>query len=291
MVVQTDKSSKFAVMSLESYEKAGAKHTAQDEEVDLEYVIRNERHINGHMSMILKMFMVGATWSHEDRIRATKITHSLSVAPMYILYKDHKGWTVVTGGPPPTRPVASAGGGQNDNMSETVSLILEPVANTCTGGMETKSTPGFVSKIVKMNEKARELEEIDLEEIDKALDEEAKMKDTLEEMEAEMIPEERVGDEPEEVRRARTTGGTLHQTSQERKEGTQPGEENEAKCDCKECAQGEEVLEDGERFLEDERTQEDTKLRDKIPEEPEKNENFENSSMHAILWEMFSSEI
>ena len=101
-------------------------------------------------------------------------------------------------------------------MSETVSLILEPVANTCTGGMETKSTPGFVSKIVKMNEKARELEEIDLEEIDKALDEEAKMKDTLEEMEAEMIPEERVGDEPEDVRRARTTGGTLHQTSQER---------------------------------------------------------------------------
>ena len=35
------------------------------------------------------------------------------------------------------------------------------------------------------------------------------------------------------------------------------------------------MLEDGERFLEDERTQKDTKLRDKIPEEPEKNENLE----------------
>ena len=236
-------------MKKEEYLEAGAKHVNNDEEVDLDFLMNNQRKLNGHMSMLLKTFNVGADWKHQARIRATKITWSLSIAPLYLLYKDHKGWTVVTGGPPPTRPVASAGGGQNDNMSETVNLILEPVANTCTGGMETKSTPGFVSKIVKMNEKARELEEIDLEEIDKALDEEAKMKDTLEEMEAEMIPEERVGDEPEEVRRARTTGGTLHQTSQERKEGTQPGEENEAKCDCKEFAQGEEVLEDGERFL------------------------------------------
>jgi hypothetical protein len=94
--------------------------------------------------------------------------------PLYIYYITIiRGWTIVTGGPPPTRPVASAGGGQNDNMSETVSLVLEPVANTWTGGMETKGTPGFISKISKMTETTRELEVIDLEEVDKALDEEA----------------------------------------------------------------------------------------------------------------------
>ena len=34
VVVQTDKSSRFAIMTLEEYEEAGRKHTAKDEEVD-----------------------------------------------------------------------------------------------------------------------------------------------------------------------------------------------------------------------------------------------------------------
>ena len=109
VIVETEKSSRFAVMTMQEYEAAGTKNIENDQEVDLEYVIRNERHINGHMSMILKMFMVGSTWSHEHRTRAKKIAHSLSVAPMYILFNDHKGWTVNLGGAPPSRPVASAG--------------------------------------------------------------------------------------------------------------------------------------------------------------------------------------
>ena len=42
------------------------------------------------------------------------------------------------GTPPPTRPVASAGRGQNDHLSETVSQVLEPVANVYEGGMEVR---------------------------------------------------------------------------------------------------------------------------------------------------------
>ena len=177
IICQTDKSGRFAVRSKEEYSEAGAKHVDKDEEVTMEFLIKNQKKLNGHMSMLLKTFNVGADWKHQARIRATKITWSLSVAPLYLLYKDHKGWTVEAGGPPPTRPVASAGGGQNDNMSETVSGILEPVASTWTGGMETKSTPGFLSKINEMNENAPELEDIDLCEVDRALDEAASMKD------------------------------------------------------------------------------------------------------------------
>ena len=64
--------------------------------------------------------------------------------------------------------------------------------------METKSTPGFISKVNKMNENARKLEEIDLEEVDREMKEEANARriDNF---------DEGVGDEPEEVRRARTT--------------------------------------------------------------------------------------
>ena len=111
-------------MTMEEYEVAGSKHISKDLEVDSDFLVENERRLNGHISMMLKTFMVGATWSHEARHRATKITHSLSVAPMYLLYKDHKLWTVEMGGVPPTRPVCSAGGGQNDHLSEGVSQLL-----------------------------------------------------------------------------------------------------------------------------------------------------------------------
>ena len=178
IICQTDKSGRFAVMSQEEYLAAGMKHVAKDEEVGLEFMQKNQRRLNGHMSMILKTFNVGASWNHQARIRATKLTYSLSVAPLYLLYKDHKGWTIETGDAPPTRPVASSGGGQDDHLSETVSQILEPVANTWTGGMETTSTQDFVSKIVELNKGDLELEDIDLESVDKMFKEEEERADS-----------------------------------------------------------------------------------------------------------------
>ena len=97
------------------------------------------------------------------------MTHSLSVAPLYLLFKDHKGWSVSLGGAPPSRPVASAGSGQNDHMSETISQMLEPVANTWKKGMEVNSTQDFISKMDKINEEDRKLEDIDLDKVDMEL--------------------------------------------------------------------------------------------------------------------------
>ena len=59
----------------------------------------------------------------------------LSVAPLYLLFKDHKGWQINTGTPPPSRPVVSAGSGQNDHLSEIISHILEPIVKMNPGGM------------------------------------------------------------------------------------------------------------------------------------------------------------
>jgi hypothetical protein len=172
VICETDKSSRFAVMSREEYIEAGKKHVDKDMEVDMDFMVKNQRRINGHMSMIMKTFRVGEEWNHQARLRATKLTYSLSVAPLYLLYKDHKGWSLAVGGAPPSRPVASSGGGQNDHMSESVSQILEPVANTYTGGMEVNSTPDFVSVIVSLNGKDLVCENLDLEEIDRELNNE-----------------------------------------------------------------------------------------------------------------------
>ena len=188
-------------MSQEEYLAAGEKHVAKDEEVNLEFLLKNQNRLNGHVSMLLKTFNAGADWNHQARLRATKLTHSLSVAPLYLLFKDHKGWTIDAGGPPPTRPVASAGGGQDDHLSETISTVLEPVANKMWGGMETTSTPDFVSKIAELNKKEFNCEEIDLAEIDRALDEKTNLHEDPNQMSYSSSQEEECVDEvsiPEE---------------------------------------------------------------------------------------------
>ena len=176
---------------MEEYEEAGRKHIDKDLEVGVEFMNDNQRRINGHISMLLKTFMVGANWGHEGRHRATKITHSLSVAPLYLLFKDHKGWSVDMGTPPPTRPVASAGKGQNDHLSETVSQVLEPVANLYEGGMEVNSTQDLLSRIDELNDgKNLELENIDFSEVNRELDELEEERHVMEEKTRQEVAQE-----------------------------------------------------------------------------------------------------
>ena len=140
----------------------------------MEFLLKNQRRINGHISMLLKTFMVGKSHEHYERIRNLKITHSMSVAPLYLLFKDHKGWTLETGKPPPSRPVVSAGAGQNDHLSEIVSHILEPIVKMRPGGMEVTSTGDFIARVEGINKLSIPIEEIDLEEVDRELDNQAR---------------------------------------------------------------------------------------------------------------------
>ena len=125
--------------------------------------------------MLCKVFTIGESHKHLYRIRSLKITMSLSVAPLYLLFKDHKGWSLETGGPPPSRPVVSAGGGQNDHMSEIISHVLEPVAKTMTGGMEVESTGDMMALMNEINDENHEIEDIDLESIDKELEDQERL--------------------------------------------------------------------------------------------------------------------
>ena len=112
-------------------------------------------------------FNIGESHKHIDRIRSLKLTLSLSVAPMYLLFKDHKGWSLETGTPPPSRPVVSAGAGQNYHMSEIISTILEPIVKNWKGSMEMESTGDLVSIVNDISEKKVVVEEeVDLELVD-----------------------------------------------------------------------------------------------------------------------------
>ena len=91
---------------------------------------------------------------------------------MYLLFKDHKGWSLETGTSPPSRPVVSAGAGQNYHMSEIISTILEPIVKTWKGSMEMESTGDLVSIVNDINEKKVVVEEeIDLDLVDEHMKE------------------------------------------------------------------------------------------------------------------------
>ena len=92
VVVKTDKSGRFAIMSMVEYERAGLVHTSKDVEVDLAFLQENQRRINGYISMLCKIFKIGEAHNHKDRVRSLKITLSLSVAPMYLLFIFWNQW-------------------------------------------------------------------------------------------------------------------------------------------------------------------------------------------------------
>ena len=56
VIVKTDKSGRFSVMSLEEYERAGRVHSEKDLEVDPKFLQENQRRINGYLSMLIKIF-------------------------------------------------------------------------------------------------------------------------------------------------------------------------------------------------------------------------------------------
>ena len=116
-------------------------------------VWESQKTINGHVSMIIKMFKVGKNWGHTERVRETTMGEGAAPCPVSLLFKDHKGWTRGSQDIPPTRHVASGNMGLNLHLSELVSDILEPLVGTLEGGTEVISTEDMLALIDELNTK------------------------------------------------------------------------------------------------------------------------------------------
>ena len=57
VVLPTDKSGRFALMEMSTYILAREKHTEKDLEIDLDRVRKNQKQLNGHVSMLLKILV------------------------------------------------------------------------------------------------------------------------------------------------------------------------------------------------------------------------------------------
>ena len=58
VVLPTDKTANFAVMDRLSYEEAGLSHIGEDKEIGWEELRTSQRELNGHMSMLIKIFKI-----------------------------------------------------------------------------------------------------------------------------------------------------------------------------------------------------------------------------------------
>ena len=151
VVMTTDKTGSFAVLGRERYLEAGLSHAQGDTEVGWGEIQTAQREVNGHISMLIKIFKIGKNWTHEGRIRETMIGESMETCPVHLLYKDHKGWDPAKGGVPPTRQVAGGNRGVNLYLSEVVSDILEPLVGMVEGGREVISMEDLAARIEDMN--------------------------------------------------------------------------------------------------------------------------------------------
>ena len=101
--------------------------------------------------MVVKFCEMGKVWNHGDRIRNNVI--SLSLCPLYLTYKDHKGWKGENDSPPPTRPIAGGNTGMNLHISETLSEMVEPMVDAYIGAREIISTEDFKAGMEELNDK------------------------------------------------------------------------------------------------------------------------------------------
>ena len=107
VITETDKSKRFSILTKEQYRKSCLKHTSKDQEISVDKLSSIQNTVNSHCSWVSKIFGIGSNWEHTDRVASSMTENSESVAPLYLLIKDQKGWTEDSNAPPPSRPVCS----------------------------------------------------------------------------------------------------------------------------------------------------------------------------------------
>ena len=151
VIINTDKSSKLCVMKREDYLVLGEAHVGKDRVIEREEVIRRERTLNNHSLSWSKMWGTGRDHGHEDRVRASKVSNSENRAELYLSYKDHKKV------PGKTRPIATGNTSNTLALSNSVSSLVESLANAEEEKHEVISTEDLLYNNGEHDEKVKEL--------------------------------------------------------------------------------------------------------------------------------------
>ena len=153
IIIKTDKSGKFCIVSVADYLKLGEAHTEKDRKISREEVIETEKLLNGHSNSWCKIWSMGGDHKYGDRIMSSKISSSENRATLYPLYKDHKK---VAG---KTRPVVTGCTSDTRGLSNSVSSFLELVANSTQETFESISGEDMLAKTKVFNKDVKNIKQ------------------------------------------------------------------------------------------------------------------------------------
>ena len=146
VVLRTDKSGKLCVASRDAYVKMGMMHTNKDKKIGWKEIEEMEKQINGHSIAWVKMYNTGESHGHKDRVMDSKVSRSRNLSTMYLAVKDHKKE------PGLSRPIVTGCSGNTRALSNSVSNLLESMANTIENVFERISSEDMLHSVKLSNE-------------------------------------------------------------------------------------------------------------------------------------------
>ena len=150
MIIPTDKSGRFSVMTHKQYLDAGRVHTDKDIPIGWDDVRYLKNQTNSHMWWLTKI------WSYSKHTDPERMLNNLTVSgldlpEMSLLTKDHKSWSWDSNKPVPTRPVMSGNCCINTHLSELISEVVEPLVLEYDGA-EVQSSEEVLALLDNINE-------------------------------------------------------------------------------------------------------------------------------------------
>ena len=152
IVMQTDKSSRFAIDTSENYKIACTPHFEADEVTSMDECDKTEKLLSAHAVMWTRMLNAGVDVGQQTRIKNNMVNKDTPAPPLYGLRKDHKVLPVgeeVRG--PPVRPVCGAKLSTNSKLSHILCTILDPVWKCPENTTCCMSTEEMLAEICKAN--------------------------------------------------------------------------------------------------------------------------------------------
>ena len=156
IIMRTDKSGKLCVTSEEKYLEMGKEHVEADKVINREKIRETDKVMNEHSAAWCSIWRTGTNHEHQDRVVQSKTSKSENRAKLYLAYKDHKKERHKT------RPIGTACSSNTRAFANSVSELLESVANCETKKFEVISTEDLLHNATEHNhlveDKKREAE-------------------------------------------------------------------------------------------------------------------------------------
>ena len=131
----------------------GQVHIKKDKEIGREQVREIDKKMNNHAVAWCAIWNSGQNHDQMDRITASKQSKSENTAKLYLVHKDHKTE------PDKTRPIGTANSSNTRAFTNSVSDLLEAIANGEKEKSEVISTEDLLHNTKNSNIKSGELEE------------------------------------------------------------------------------------------------------------------------------------